>query len=378
MSEQPVSPTSAIFPTTAYEPAQRRSRQQFKPWHRPRKQLVRRQQWLQLTQSLLDVLPNSAGLNYLGLPGTDLLDLRAFHSDLCSARELRFLGFSTGARDEGEQLNLAVSLQEVKALTNVDQRSEVIRDDIRALARQDSMGQRAALKAGPFDVINLDLCNNMLTESIGPGSIYEAVVNLFGLQKRRKDPWLLFITTRVDRGRVDADVLARLDGLIASNVRTCEPFSVALRELVTAPESSPPTLTTCTDGDWPGMFCVALSKWVLKQALAHDISMEVKSTMSYRVNATAKHDDIVSLAYLLKPAVAPIADPTGLAALEPNLLDDCALAKRIPSRAARRIEIDVKLNADTKLREDMIVETAELLAQASYETDAYLEWAETH
>ena len=73
---------------------------------------------------------------YLGLPGTDLLDLRYLHEELCRAsdRPMRFLGFNTEAqRGNAAQVQLNVSLDEVRRLPNVDAQSEVMHDDFRLI-----------------------------------------------------------------------------------------------------------------------------------------------------------------------------------------------------------------------------------------------------
>ena len=47
---------------------------EFKPWHKPRKQFVRRKQWSALLQGLYETREPEDPLRYLGLPGTDLID----------------------------------------------------------------------------------------------------------------------------------------------------------------------------------------------------------------------------------------------------------------------------------------------------------------
>lgn len=376
-AESPLEEPSAedeIFATTAYTPASRPGRS-FEPWHRPRKQFVRRKQWLKQTGLLMDDLPAATSIRYLGLPGTDLLDVRAIHQELCdNGKTLRFLGFSNSATAQAERLNLEISLQEVKALTNVDEQSIVLRDDIRTLARHDSMGFKEARDAGPFDVINIDLCDNLLHEAVGSDSIYEALARLFGLQNRRLDPWLLFVTTRVDRGAVGEDAETRLDALLAQNLAGCEPFAEALKGLAGGGDS-PLSLGECHDEHWLSMFCVALSKWVLTRAVEHSSTMEVRSTMSYSVNDGADGDDLASLAFRLTPSLAPAPDASGLSGDAAVPLDECELAAKVPGRTSKRVAVDDVLAADTDLRDQMAVETAELLGKARYSVDAYIDWA---
>ena len=63
----------------------------FLPWHKPRKQYVRGEQWCKEILKMVDeVLPENNILKYLGLPGDDLLDLRYFHEQICDGK-IRFV-----------------------------------------------------------------------------------------------------------------------------------------------------------------------------------------------------------------------------------------------------------------------------------------------
>jgi len=106
---------------------------------------------------------------YLGLPGVDLLDLRFFHSRICQPRalEMSFLGFNSEAADGTRaQIELNISLDEVRKLSDVNSRSIVVRDDFFAVANDTSVAYKRAINGGPYDVINIDLCDGLG----GPGS----------------------------------------------------------------------------------------------------------------------------------------------------------------------------------------------------------------
>src|SRR4051812_11343828 len=66
----------------------------LKPWHRPRKQLVRKRQWLGALRELLDGAAADIPVSYVGLPGSDLIDLRLMREE-CQEHGLTFfyLGF---------------------------------------------------------------------------------------------------------------------------------------------------------------------------------------------------------------------------------------------------------------------------------------------
>ena len=136
----------------------------FKPWHKPRKQFVRREQWSALLHRLYEKREPRDPLRYLGLPGTDLLDLRYLHQQLCRAnkRPLHFLGFNTEAQPgNSADVQMRVSLDEVLRLPNVDSQSDVINDDFRRIGNRDSIAWHRTLRLGPFDVVNIDLCDGL-------------------------------------------------------------------------------------------------------------------------------------------------------------------------------------------------------------------------
>ena len=130
---------------------------EFLPWHRPRKQYVRQHQWCTQIKRLIQEHPLSDGtLKYLGLPGVDLLDIRHFHEDICKPDNVRFrfLGFNTNALSGSDaQIELNVSLDEIRKLSLVDEQSNVIGDSFALLANSKSIACQRAQELGPFDVI---------------------------------------------------------------------------------------------------------------------------------------------------------------------------------------------------------------------------------
>ena len=146
---------SGIFGDSEYVLPQAEPKQ-FKPWHKPRKQFVRREQLSALLLRLYEKRESRDPLRYLGLPGTDLIDLRYLHERLCRAndRPLRFLGFNTEAQPGNPaHVQLSVSLDEVRRLPNVDTQSEVIHDDFRRIGNPNSIAWSRTLQHGPFDVV---------------------------------------------------------------------------------------------------------------------------------------------------------------------------------------------------------------------------------
>ena len=101
---------------------------EFMPWHKPRKQFVRRKQWSALLRRLYKNRGPGDPLRYLGLPGTDLIDLRYLHKELCHAITAAHCASSDSTRKPSPETTRTypaerISLDEVRRLANVDPNS---------------------------------------------------------------------------------------------------------------------------------------------------------------------------------------------------------------------------------------------------------------
>lgn len=372
-----------IVEVTTYEATLPRTRD-FLPWHLPRKQFVRQHQWCEEIWRMLDDSPLTDGtLKYMGLPGVDLLDLRYFHDAVCVTRNisLRFLGFIDSAKPANDaHTELNISLDEVRRLSSVDPMSDAIGDNFALVAKEDSIACRKMRSLGPYDVINLDLCDGFGAQA--PGALdqtyYNAVSSLLALQSRSKSPWLLLLTTRADRANVDTQVLQALLDKYMDNLANCMSFREASLEKFAIQTAEALNAAANTADGLLAVFLTGLCKWFLGLALAHQppTSVELRSVIGYRVNQGAEHEDLISLALRFTPTFLPAADPIGLANQPRVTLDECTLSTRTLKRVAKRVDADKKLIETVGLRQEMIDATAALLGLARYDEDAYRIWVQ--
>lgn len=374
-----------IVDVVTYEAPLPTSAKPFQPWHRPRKQYVRHNQWCQEIVKMVSETPPTGGvLKYLGLPGVDLLDLRHFHTTVCEAHQIdmRFLGFISGAHPASKaQTELNISLDEVRRLPRIDSMSDVIGDNFARVANQASIAFAKARAMGPYDVINLDLCDGFGAQAPGTldNSYYEAVRSLLALQARTMNPWLLLLTTRADKANINAEVLQALLGKYVANLSECasfreassEHFDIDTEEALISAVNEPAGLLP--------VFLTGLCKWFVALALEHQppTSVELRNAFGYRVDSGAEHEDLVSLAFKFTPTLVPAADPLGLASLPVVAPNEGTLATRALKRVAKRIDADKKLAEDSLLNQSMIDASAHLLKLARYDTDAYNVWLQT-
>ena len=366
---------AGIFGAVEYRPAQTVPKE-FKPWHRPRKQFVRRKQWSALLRRLYETRQPEDPLRYLGLPGTDLIDLRYLHQELCRAndRPLRFLGFNTEAQPGSPaHIELSLSLDEVRRLPNVDPQSNVIHDDFRRIGNSESVAWSRAQSLGPFDVVNIDLCDGLASDPPqNDGSIYEAFARLMALQARNPTPWLLLVTTRIGRGMFDADAEQRLIDLFRKNAANCEGFVETCEQYLKLDVTSIDP-ATCSQVDLLNLMTAAIGKWLSALVLAQGRSrVKLASTHGYRVDPTAACEDLVSLALRFEPDIAVSPDP--LAPTAPASVDECTIAKHILKRSAQRLDVDTLLEEQWDLHEELIGETERFLADARYDVAGYRPW----
>ena len=367
--------TSGIFGDFEYVLPQMEPKE-FKPWHKPRKQFVRREQLSALLLRLYETREPGDPLRYLGLPGTDLIDLRYLHEQLCRKkdRQLSFLGFNTEAQPgNSAHVQLNISLDEVVRLPGVDPQSLVLLDDFRLVGNKNSVAWSRAKKLGPFDIVNIDLCNGLASEPPQKdGSIYNALAQLMTLQTRKLDPWLLLISSRIGRGKFDADAEQKLFDVFRRNVAKCKGFAEMCMKYLNLDVQSI-DLATCSEGDLLNLMPAAIGKWLSALGQGRDGSrVELASTQGYQVDPCADREDLVSLALRFDPVIEAPTDvffPT-----PPAPVDECKTAKNILKRSARRLNVDTILKEEPEMKEELITETEQLLALARYKVADYRSW----
>jgi len=373
-----------MFPIIAYE-APIPEKKPFLPWHRPRKHFVRHEQW----QQQIEILANAGQLEhqtirYLGLPGTDLLDIRHFHRTLCEPKELmlRFLGFNTAAQPQNTgQTELNISLDEVSKLPRIDPLSEVIADDFCFLADESSKAWNRAKDLGPFDVINLDLCNGFAKHKPGclDNNHYNAVNKLMALQAGKKHSWLLFLTTRTGQQDINAEVLTKFIEKYRSNLAECVSFQEkSLTDFKIGNAGDLDQEVQTPDGHL-SVFLVGLCNWMIGIGVGQQppFNVSVSSVLGYRVWPNATHNDLVSIAFRFDPTFAAAPDRMGIAGIKDTRPSECQLVTATVGCIKDRQCVDTILRDDPAVMTSMVEATAELLAMARYDIADFRSWLHT-
>ncbi len=367
-----------IFGDLGYETAELEQRE-FKPWHRPRKQFVRREQWAEQVRRLYADRPTEEPLRYLGLPGTDLIDLRYLYEQICrpTSRPLVFLGFNAQLEpDSSARRELDISLYEVRRLPNVQQQSDVIHDDFRRISDDSSIAWDRARTLGPFDVVNIDLCDGLASDApTVQQSIYDAIGQVTALQGHSLTPWLLLITTRIGPHMFDPDAEAAILQRFHDNVCTCDGFAEECQQHLGLDATAIDSVA-CSDEDYLKLMIVAMGKWLAKLVQASRSSEVVlASTLGYRVVESAPCEDLVSIALRCEPIFQ--RPKNALTPTPPQPFDECKTAKRIVRRAANRKDVDSILEANSDVHDALVVEMEGLLTAARYDASRYRPWLDS-
>lgn len=365
---------------TPYEYAEARRRDAFQPWHRPRKQYVRDKQWTNAITEILRDRDLKDRLKYLGLPGIDLLDLRHILSEVCepTGRVLEYVGYDTAAGGDGTLgTELNISEAELKAHPLVHDPSRIRPDDFRHLASTGTPAWRAAERMAPADVINLDLTGHLFEEGTAGGRSYEAaVLQLLTLQVANPRPWLLLITTKVDRGTAAPDKLRVLADGLERSLDDCPDVRELLAEHSDVPFDAA-CIDGCSDGDLRLFTVVGTLRWiydVLMTGTSVKTRPRLTSVFFYTSYLTGGTLDMASLVIRFDRQAVELDDSTFGQEAAPAAADPCPELTRYVQKTANGKDIDQVVREDSDLRDGLIEKSAALLSQARYSVDAYRTW----
>jgi hypothetical protein len=387
----------------------------FLPWHRTRKEFVRRLQWNQLTVRMIErrwrrqlhleetawsledqpadddtlrvpetVLLQRA-LNCLMIPGEDLLDIRALHRDIQPLNcAIRYLGFNESQGSDQTGTRVHVANNAVTSLDRVVRNSRVVRDRFEAIASPDSQAYRYLKEYGPYHVVNLDLCGSMFPNTASNvQGYYNALHSLCAYQfEHQTAEWLLFVTTMVEPAVVDAEWLKKLCGPTQENYHRYPEFADRLVKLVPsgvfASSESTVVLSGLTERQIVDLFGVALGKWLLSLCLSAKPQWAVAMRPSYRYSINEdKGAVMLSLAFELRPNVAPPFDAAGMSTVtvQPKKFpDERECAMKLAESVAKIRAVEDELSADPNRRQALQESHARLLESAGYDVPAYLKW----
>lgn len=355
-------------------------------WHRPRKQWVREEQWLASIAASIKAgeISNSKILKYLTLPGADLLDVRML-GKLCKEHSytLRILGFNDGGAGDGDPFDASETLAPLWLDGIVSRDSYLYSDKFQSLANPKSFGRQTLNQVGTMDVINLDLCNSIAAyqNSGADPTHYNAIHELFDFQRRnRTDPFLVFITTRVDSRKVDPAAFRKLTKLVRKNCADARfestlqsAFALGKHKMIGYDEQC----RIPSAVDFSRTMLVGLSKWLIGLLLSSSPKWKISllSAAEYSLYARGGKE-MVSLAYRCEMIKTEASDATKLSTknvVPHDEISEALLAIDIVNAAKQIFDLDA-LISENGLYEDLALKAAVVMEQAGYQKESFLRW----
>ena len=135
----------------------------------------------------------------------------------------------------------------------------------------------------------------------------------------------------------------------------------------------PLTLRPAAEADLLILMITAIGKWLAALVQVQGPSrVRLASTLGYKIDQHAAHEDLISFALRFDPVIAPPPNPLSPSAPPPE--DECRIALAILESSARRRDVDAFLEQRPDLHEEMVGETERLLTEARYEVATYRQW----
>lgn len=368
----------------------------FLPWHKPRKQYIRNHQWNRVTAKLIEHLKlkeKARPLQYLSLPGSDLLDVRSLYS-ICAKEEVRlkFVGLNeVTAGDKESMMDQVISINELRGLQFIDPSSDVYADQLERLCVTNSIAQQQVIKPSTsYDVINIDLCRSMLESPPKEkhSNYYNALYRLLRHQAdNRTEDWLFFVTTRTNRDMVNDDafrtfvaVLEKIFDLDQSVYDKCNELRIFGDEVLVERR------IVCEKIDpisYNNLVSAGIGKWVLGALSDNKPAHKSKMMTLFGYNVFPKNDspcDMMSFGFWCKHIPNKAEDTFGLAGSGVNLSTesaDLAVSKArvaVIESVSKVVDVDLQMSNDSTF-EEMLNASCALMKSARYDIESYINWA---
>lgn len=312
-----------------------------------------------------------------------MLDIRVI-AKLCEKKDikLRCLGFNDDPnRTRADEVEIRISANEV---SNIIQEDSVIRfDNFDELRKRESVAFQYVRKYGPFDVVNLDFCTSVLRRK--DKSYLESLFHLCEYQiNRRREPWLLFITTLSDYKSVSTDHFPGFWVNIKHNLTTSATFKKGIEQLVGVQQGTKSELELHHDllekmpnNQFSPLFGVGIGKWLIRIMATAELKWQVETLNSYWYRTEwATEPNMLSIAFLFIPCAEALTDPSGLVTgPAKQQFNESSLAMQLLKEMTDLCDLDRELHNNNGLFQTMIQETGKLLVDARYDIEEYDAWA---
>ena len=378
-----------VLPMEVVEKAVPLELTQLSPWHRPRKQFVRQNQWLYLVKNLVGKISNThwlpvqasgiQELKYLTLPGIDYFDVKVI-GEYCKTEGISVT--STGFL-AGQETNPHVARAKLRETALVEAglisiQSHTTNRRLEEVAHDGSSAYRELKRRGPFHVVNIDACGSISpSANDDPQRIVNAIYKIIEYQLSAcSGRWLLFLTTDARKETLSADTATKFAGAIAKNAQNSADFKASALALFEATDENIADALKAAQGDigskFVQFFALGFSKWLLHMVESKHWKMKVHSSYYYSTDvASIERPTMPCLAFEFLPPSAALADPNNIASVasaNDGVVFDAHM--RAVKKVSEMSDLDQRLANDDDLRLGMALATEQLLRDAGYAASA--------
>lgn len=339
----------------------------FLPWHKPRKQWIRVNQWWKQIERNLINNPTfgTDTIKYFGLPGKDLLDIRYFEQQLSALnKKICLLGLINNPL---EWKSAQAQLSKIYDLIGIDEDSTIERLDFDNLLNYNTIGYSKIKKFEYFHIVNLDFCSSITPISSNDDRL-RALEHLIHYQLQQvPNNWLLFITTRTSKETSNSnsyeELIRCIDQTLTNDIfysQFIEVFSDVLLDERSIDRNN------LEDQKFINMFIVGLFNWISKNSHALNFDIKLSSIACYDIQGD-NSNDMISMCFTFKKSLSTPSTPANL----PTFIE---MNVRALDKIKRIIPLDNIINTgDINIYKSIVKQQMNLLDEAGYDTTHYVE-----
>lgn len=350
----------------------------FMPWHKPRKQYIRDRQWVEHLVRLIrqKKFKHVDTINYFGLPGGDLLDINYIHKGLSrtskyNGKKLGFHGLIDNVDDYNKAQGEFTKLLDMEDISN---QSRLDNFNFEDLIKYDSAVWARIRNFGTYHFINLDFCNNVLTDKTLPSLHY---LLQYQMQKAVGMPWLLCITTRLNKDSANKDIMEKFQividevvqgGALADKIKAC--FNEAYECMRTLDNLNSADNKILVNQ----ILQICLVLWILKSAIALKNKIELKSSFKYSVDLFKRESDMHSFVFSFEKPEEAIPDCIGVVSVKETKVVDVnheVLASFAIEKLSETLDVDKYLDERPDELDKYANEMMVLLSNCGYDVSGY-------
>jgi hypothetical protein len=352
--------------------------QDFKPWHKPRKQFIRDKQWLDQLIRLIkeNKYRKIETINYFGLPGGDLLDINYLYngfkkSSKSKNKTLGFHGFINSQPDFDKAQGEITKLLDMSDISN---NSRIDFFNFEDLIKLNSDAWTRIANFGVYHFINLDFCNNVITDKTLPSLFY-----LMDYQMKRviDIPWLLCITTRLNKRSSTIGIIEKFQIIVTDflkNDQLSNKIEECFDDIYKLLKKGVKVDLIQDDKSLNEVLQICFVLWVIKESVSRGHHVSLKSSFKYSVDLHNRENDMHSFVFHFEKHDVIAHDVLGLTVV-PEIKNEKIKFNPIACNAIDKLksslDVDSHLESDKKCLNIYAETTMELLGICGYDISNY-------